>query len=797
MKHALRLLARSPGFTATAILTLALGIGACTAMFSIVRAVLWKPLPFHEPGRLVWIENDRGSSLSARTSRVDTLLAWREQAKSFSAVAAYDAFSDMNRASLTGSGEPAQLRGVAISDNFLSTLGVPLLHGRNFTAEECADNGTLAVILAHSFWQRHFAGDPAVIGRALTLNGHSVTVVGILPRTFDFQAIFSPGTEVDLFTAYPLTPATARRGNTVFGLARLRLGVTVDQAAAELAVINAALRAAEPGRYPFGALVQPLDAAVRGKFQSAFLLLGGAVLCVLAIACVNLSNLLLARLNARRQEFAVRIALGARRRDLVRQTLSESLTLAFAGSVLAVPLALWATDGLAQLRTFGVPLLQDAAVDPVALGVCIGLTTLAGLACGVLPALQLSHHHRQPLLQHASHQRTAGRSASWARSALVVAEVALACMLLVGAGLLFRSFRSVMDIDLGFQPENTVAWRINPKRNFESGTAADTYFGDLTRRLAALPGVQAVGITDSLPLRAGRMWGAGAKGVTYTQETFPLVMPHLVDRGYFSTLRIPVRAGRTFDTQDTATGERVAIINETFARRLWPDRDAVGEYLNNSGRDIRVIGVVADVRHGAIEDAASNEMYLPLYQVGDWMGLELVVRGTLPTAALVREVRGALASHDPGLPTGEFYEIGALVDDAVAPRRLTTQLLGFFSTLALALAALGLYGVISYSVGQRTQEIGIRMAIGAQRRDVLALILRGGLRLVVLGIGLGLLGSVALTRVLQSQLHGIGTHDPATFAGIAALLFAAATVACLLPALRATRVNPMAALRAE
>ena len=797
VRYAVRILRKSPGFAATAILTLALGIGACTAMFSIVNSVLLKPLPFREPDRLVWIENVFDGGLSGRTSRADVINGWRDENKSFESLAAYYAFSDSRRLTLTVAGNPERLRGFAVSDNFLPTLGVALSHGRNFTAEECAFRGPPAVILSHSFWQRRFAADPGIVGQTITLDNRATTVVGVLPPTFDFDSIFTPGSEVEAITPFPLTKETARAGNTVFGLGRLKPGVTVEQAQAELTVISERLRTTSLANIgPFGAIVKPLDAALRGKFRSAFFTLAGAVACVLAIACVNLSNLLLARFNARRQEFAVRIALGAGRRHLIQQALTESLLLAAAGSLVGVPLAMVATNLLARLQTFGVPLLQDARVDPLALAVTIGLTTLAGLACGLLPAMYLSRRQRSQGLQNATHQRSAGRSSAIARNALVVTEVTLACMLLVGAGLLFRSFNALLQVNLGFQPQHAMAWRVDPPRNCPNRAAVNQYLEGIVQHVSALPGVESVGLSDSLPLGRNRSWRAAGVGMQYPEGKIPGAHPRVVDQRYLQTMQIPLIAGRHFDERDTEESEKTIVINEALAKAAWPDRDALGQKLGVNGRST-VIGVVASVRHGSLEEAGGNEMYLNLRQSGDWDAMELVVRSTRPPESLVPEVRAALTAYDPGLPTAEFYPLDRLIENAVAPRRLITQLLGFFSAVALILAAIGLYGVLAYSVAQRTQEIGIRMAIGAQRRDVLQLVLSGGLKLVAIGVAVGLVGSLALTQLLRNQLFGVTAQDPATFGGIAALLFAVAALACVVPALRATQVNPMTALRAE
>jgi putative ABC transport system permease protein len=795
LKVATRVLLKSPGFAAVAILTLALGIGACTAMFSTIYAVLLRPLPFRDPDRLVWIENLGQGGLSARTTRADTFNAWRDQNTSFEALAAYFAFFDFGRRqTLTGGGEPERLRAVGVSDNFLDVLGVRLALGRNFTAEECRFNGPSVAILSHAFWSRRFAGDPNVVGRALTLNNEATTIVGVLPETFDFDAIFSPGNEIDLITPFPLTPETARWGNTVFGIGRLKRGVTAQQAEADLQVISERFKQVINYGGTLGARVSPLNDALRGSFRQPFYVLAGAVACILAIACVNLSNLLLARINARRQEFAVRVAIGARTRHLIQQAMTESLLLAFAGSLIGVPVAIWATRVLARLQTFGVPLLQNASVDPTALGVTIAITGLAGIACGVLPAVHLSR--AQDGQAQATHQRSAGRSSVLARNTLVVVEVALACMLLVGAGLLFRSFTALLRVELGFQPQHAVAWRVDSPRDFKNAAEGSHYLDGVVHAVAAVPGVEAVGLSDVLPLGRNRTWGVGAKGVSYRPGEAPLVFPRIVEQHYLQAMQIPLRAGRYFDDRDNATGPKSVIINENLARALWPNHDAVGRSITQDGGRV-VVGVVGNVRHGSLEEAGRNEMYIDYRQTGDWSGMEMVVRSNRPPESLARDVRGALAAYDPSLPTGDFYELERLIDNAVAPRRLTTRLLGFFSALALTLAALGLYGLVAYAVVQRTQEIGIRMAIGAQRRDVLALVVGSGLRLVGVGVGLGLAGAYLLSRVLRTLLFGVSVHDPLVFAGNAALLIAIATLACLVPALRATRVDPIIALRAE
>jgi len=796
LRFALRQLAKAPAFTAVAVCTLALGIGACTAMFGVINAVLLKPLPFRDPDRLVWIENVYGPGLSGLTSRVKAFQGWRDQGKGFESMGAYFAFSDYFRLTMTGNGSPERLRVMAVSDGFLPTLGVGLRYGRNFNAAECTANGPPVAILTHAYWKRRFDGDPAVVGRSVTLNNRPTTIVGVLPPSFDFSSVFTPGSPVECLQPFPLTDSTDAYGNTVFGIGRLRPGVTVAQAAAEVKLICQRLSHTTMPNSGVDAAVSSLSDHVRGPFRTPFYILTGAVACLLAIACVNLSNLLLARANSRRPEFAVRIALGARRGHLLQQALTESLLLAAGGSVLGVVLAVWATAGLARLQTFGVPLLQTASVDLQALAVTVGLTTLAGIACGVLPALHVSRGQAHGTAQNATHQRTAGRSAAAARNALVVAELALACMLLVGAGLLFRSFSALLQVNLGFQPQHAIAWRIDAGRSFKTLAEANAYVDGALQRVAKLPGVEAVGVSDTLPLGRNRTWGIAAQGVTYPPGEFHGVFPRIVDQSYLQAMGIPLRLGRLFDDRDTAQSERTVVINEHLAHDLWPGRDPVGQKITQDG-GTTVIGVVGDVRHGSLEAAGDNEMYLNFRQSGDWTAVDMVVRSERPAAALVPEVRAALAAYDPNLPTGEFHELESLVDNAVAPRRLITRMLGLFSTLAVALAAIGLYGVIAYSVTQRTQEIGIRLAIGAQRRDVLELILKGGLSLAAVGLALGLAGSLALTQLLRGLLYGVSARDPMVFVADAALLLGIAVVACLLPAWRATRIEPVQALRSE
>jgi predicted permease len=796
LRYGARALYKNPGFTLIAALTLALGIGANTAIFSVVNTLLFRPLPFHEPDRLVWIANTgTAGGLSSVTTRVANFNDWRAQNKSFEDLAAYFAFFDYGSYNLVGVGEPERLVGVDVSQNFFALLGVRPLLGRGFNEEECRWNGSPAVILSHAYWTRRFAADPGVIGRSLTLNDKPTTVVGVMPPTFDFASVFSPGSRIDILTPFPLTQETDRWGNTLAVIGRLKPGATIAQAQAEFDLLNQQLKQAHPERWSWGAKMTGLREQISGRFRRAFLVLFGAVGCVLLIACANLSNLLLARASTRRKEMAVRLALGANRARLARQMLTESLLLSCAGAMLGLPLAYGATRALATSKAFSIPLLQSVTIDWTTLSFTLIVAFAAGLLFGVAPALQLSGADMLEDLKDAGRGSSHGMRA-WTRQGLVVSEVALACVLLVGAGLLVRSFKRLMEVDLGFRPEQAAAWRIETGERFQNNAQRVAFFNELILSVKTVPGVESAGLTDTLPLGRNRSWGVGAKGQTYAEGQYPIVFPRIIDHGYLKTMRIPMRAGRDFNEHDTAESEKALIINETMARRLWPDRDAVGQIAMVGGREWRVVGVAGNVRHSSLEQEAGLEMYLPITQSSS-SSVELVVRTKLAPEAMAPGVRAALSKVDPRLPTAEFQTLGQLVDQATSPKRLVTLLLGGFSLLALILAALGIYGVISYSVTQRTRELGIRVALGAQTANVLMLVIRQGLAPVAIGLALGLAAAAALTRLMATLLFGVSATDPATFAGIALLLVVVALLACYVPARRAAKVDPMIALRRE
>ena len=794
-----RMFCKNPVFTAVAVLTLAFGIGTNTAIFSMVNALLFRPLPFRDPGRLVWIANAMPgeTGLSGQTTEVANYADWCSRNQSFESLAAYWAFFDNRRYTLMNDGEAVRLEGVGVTQNFLETLGVLPQIGRCFADEECRWNGRKAILLTDAFWKRRFQGRRNIVGQAVTLNNAPTYVVGILPFSFDFSSIFAPGSQVDFLEPVPICDETDRVGNSLSIVGRLKPGVSVRAAQAEFDLLNQRLHESHPERgKEFTARMTSLPQRINGQFRRPFLVLLGAVGGVLLIACVNVSNLLLARSVARRKELAVRVALGASRVRLVRQMLTESLMLALCGAALGLPLAVASTAAIARSRGFNIALLQTVGIDGTALGFTLIIAFSSALLFGTIPALHLSGGSIHDGLKESSRSSSHGRGHTWVREALIVAEVALACVLMVGAGLLLRSFVTLIEVNPGFRPEQTVAWSIQPSRSFANLAAESTFYQELVHSIEALPGVESAGLSDTLPLGRNRSWAAVARGEQW--KPGEVAFPRIVDPSYIRTMRIPLRSGRDFDFHDTIEGAaKVAIINETMARRLWPGAEAVGRVMRTAGDvDLQVIGVVGDVRHAALEEQAGEEMYLLGAQLG-WNTEELVVRTKGSLGSVVPSVRATLRQMDSGMPLDGFRSLGEIVDQAVSPKRLIVTLLGLFSLLALSLASVGIYGVISYAVNQRTPELGIRLALGATTRGILWLVIREGMKPVAIGLLIGLAAATALAQVARSLLFGVSATDPLTFAANALLFICVGLLACWVPARRAAKVDPMTALRNE
>ena len=791
LKYALRWMRRNAGFASVVILIAGIGIGASSTIFSVVNALLLRPLPFRDSGRLVWISNGEGWNV-----QVSQFLDLRDQNTSFAGLAGWFGGYGAGGTKLTGAGEPERLTSVPVTQNFFPLLGVQPAIGRSFTAEECQGRfrAPPVALLSHGYWQRRFGSDEGVVGKKLTLDGAPVLVIGVLPATFDFASVFAPGTSVDLFIPWPLTGETDRRGNTTRVVGRLKPGATVQGVQAELTLLARQLESRHPERNPVQPRLSLLERHVSGPVRPALTVLAFAVGVVMLIVCVNLSTLQLARMGTRRKEMAVRAALGAGRLRLLRQMLTESVTLSCCGAVLGLALAVAGTRALSHLSAFSIPLLTSVHVDARGLGFTLLVTVVAGLLFGLLPAIQAPRFAIQDALKDQGRGSIGGRKHAWLRNVLVVSQIAFACVLLVSAGLLIRSLLRVLDVNLGFRPERAAALRIDPSVRFSGQVPQNAYFDELLRRTRSIPGIVAAGTTDLLPLTGDRSWMVGARGQTYAKGQAPEASVRVVSDGYFEAAGIRLRAGRVFTEDDRAAREPVVVVNETLARRLWPGQDAVGQLMTQDGGR-RVIGVVGDVRDRALEERGGSEMYLPLRQTGDYSAVYLVVRTALPPDALASSVRAALMPIDPSLPARVFQTLQTVVDKAVSPRRFLVVLLGGFAGFALLLATLGIYGVISYSVSQRVQEIGIRMALGASATRLQGSILLHTLGLAATGLALGMTASRVLAGAIGSLLFGVTSGDPVTFIAMGVLLLTVATLAGYVPARRASRLDPLVALR--
>ena len=795
-RYALRTVRRDVRFFLFAALIIGLGVGANTAVFSVMSPLMLRPLPFEQSERLAWVALSSSGGMSSVTSRTSNLRDFRSMNQSFDGLTGYFAFFDYSSYALVEDGKPERLVGVGVAHDFLDVLGVRTLLGRNFIAEEGAWGARSVAILTHGFWLRRFAADPAIVGRSLTLNNQPTEVIGVLPPTFDFASTFTPGSRVDFLLPFPISDETDRWGNTMAMIGRLEPGATVQTAQADLDGIVRRLKEEQPQRWGLGAVVSGLQEHVSGRFRSAMLVLAAAAAAVMLIACANLSNLLLARGPKRQKEMAVRSALGAPRRRLVRQLLIESLMLSLCGGLIGVLIAFAATRVVAGTSAFSIPMLHAVSIDGAALWFTLGVSVLAGLLLGIVPALQMSDGGEATVIRDASRRTSESKRHTRLREVLIVAEMALACVLVVSGGLLLRSFMSVLDVELGFQPSGAMAWRVDPSRQLGNVAEANVFYDQLVASVEAIPGVEAVGLTDTMPLGRNRSWGMRAKGVFYEEGEAPIFFPRIVDWRYLEAMRIPLLSGRYLNAYDTQEAGRSLVINQAAARRLFPGQDAIGQTVLLGGdEEWQVVGVVADVRHQSLEDASGLEGYMPMTQQSDWGTLEMVVRSSLPAASLVQQVRAALQAIDPTMPNGDYQTLDAIVDRAVSPRRFILLLLGAFAGTALLLAGLGIYGVLSYSVTQRTPEIGIRMALGESGARVLGRVLGRTMALASVGVVIGAVASLAASRLLGSLLYGVESTDALTFGAVAAILLLVSALAGYLPARRAARTDPMVSLQ--
>jgi putative ABC transport system permease protein len=793
LRFGFRALVKNKAFTGVVVLTLALGIGANSLIFSVINTVLLRPLSYQDPDGLIVVwEHNVPRARDRNIVSPANFLQWRDQNKVFEQLAA---FQDV-RLNLTGVGDPEELPVQRITANLFPMLGVAASPGRNFTNDEDSPAAERVAILSHRLWQRRFNGDPQVIGKPLALNNESYTVVGIMPAEFEF---FNPEIEVWVPLKFAADARNAR-GRSLNVLARLKPGITLEQARGDMTGIAARLAQEFPDRNKGWTVnLIPLREQFVGNFRLALLVLLGAVGCVLLIACANVANLLLARTAARRREISVRLALGATRGRIVRQLLTESLLLSFIGGGLGLLLAFVGGDLLAALLPKTMPHVQKIGINWPVLGFTLLISLLTGVIFGLAPAFYASKGDVNESLKDGVRGSTAGGGRRL-RSVLLVFEVALALILLIGAGLLFKSFMKLQDVKPGFNPENVLTVRITlPQTGYAENDRQIAFFDQLLERVSALPGVQSAGTNSFLPL------GGIATSTSFTIEgrpqpegaEEPVADIRSISPKYLETMGITLLKGRGITAQDTEKSPKVAIINETMARRIFPNEDPLGKRVSLSWSSPmigEIVGVAEDVREQGL-DVPTRPMIYWSYPQFTSPTMNLVVRTTLEPSNLVASIRSEILRIDKNQPASRIVSMEQLLSESVAQPRFRTVLLALFAVVALILATVGIYSLISYGVAQRTGEIGVRMALGALPRDILKMVIGQGMLLVLIGIAIGLAAAYGMTRIMSSLLYGVEATDPVIFVSIATLLVVVALSACYLPARKALRVDPMEALR--
>ena len=805
LRYALRILFKSPGFTLITVLALALGIGANTAIFSVVRAVLLSPLPYRAPERLVWIwGTDPKDEIKQEVASYPDFKDWSQQAQSFSAMAGFATASVI----LGGTeGEPEKVQaGLAVGDLF-GVLGVEPVRGRRFVRDENVAGKEGVVLLSHALWQRRFGGDAQIIGRPILVSGKPRTVIGILPRNFEDP---NPGERRHIGLWMPLTITDqmrqSRRGDFLRTIARLKPGLSLGQAQGEMQTVAARLAQQYPDTNAgWSTIVQPLHETLTGDVRPALLVLTAAVAFLLLIACANVANLVLARATARQREIAIRAALGASRVQVIRQLLIENLVLSLAGGAFGLLLAFWGLDALVALDPGNIPRLDGVAINPLILLFTLALSLATGLVFGLAPALTLSKPRLSDSLKEGGRGIGEGAAGRRLRNALAIAEIALSLVLLVGAGLLIRSFVELERVHPGFAPDHVLTAQLSlPSANYGEDPKIAAFYEQLLSRIAPQPGIEAVAVTSALPLVGNNDYLAfTVEGkVPAPNERQPDAESRAVSPDYFRALHIPLRRGRLFEAQDGKDAPPVVVISETLARSYFGKDDPLGKRVtfgDPSGKDPKwqiVIGIVGDVHGSTLADKPYAQIYRPFAQ-SPRSGAALLVRTQGDPMAFAPSVRQEVQSLDRLQPLSNIQTLEQVLADSIARPRFTMVLIAILAGVAVVLAALGIYGVISYSVTQRTHEIGIRMALGATRGSVLGLVARQGIILAGAGLFLGLLIASGLTRLMASLLYGISASDPLTFAGIPLLLGAIALLASYIPGLRATKVDPVIALRYE
>jgi putative ABC transport system permease protein len=791
LRYCVRSLAKSPGFAVLAILALGLGIGANTAIFSVVNGVLLRPLAYGDPGRLVVILHEGQWPVSP-----DDYLDWRRQSRSFQQMGAAQVWS----AALTGRDNAEELPGMQVSPNMFSILGVPPLRGRTFEAGDDQPARGHVAVLSYQLWQRRFGADPKIVGREIKLNGESYTVNGVMPESFHFAPFWA--TNVDVWVPLLLDKRLNDRGGRSLRIfARLRDGVPLQQAQADIDVICRRLAQQYPAtNTDMTAQVTPLQEKVVANIRPTLLVLLGTVGFVLLIACSNVANLMLVRANGKKKETAVRLALGSSRWRVIRQSLVESLLLCVAGALVATAIASWGIAGLlASLPAESLPRLDEVGIDKIVLAFTALIALLTGVVCGLAPALRAFRTDLQESLKSGGRGSTAGRSEHRTRALLVISEVALALVLLVGAGLMLRTFQQLQAVDPGFDPHHLLTLEVAAGgKAYRTGPSRIRFFEQLRPRLEALPGVESVSLINHLPI-SGDIWTLGI--IIYGRPDpppgqQPTAAYRVVQPGYFATMKIPMLQGRDFDNHDIRDTTPVAIVNEVLAKRHWPGENAIGQRLRLGANWMTIVGIIKNVKQTDWTENPDDEIYLPHAQSdAGFSFMTVVMRAHGDPLALRKPVEEQVRSLDKDVPIAHVQSMEQVIADKLWRGRLAMTLLGLFAAVAVSLAALGIYGAITYSVSQRTGEIGIRMALGARSGDVLRMILLQGLTVVVIGITVGLFGAWMLTRTLGSLLFGVTARDPVTFIAVPIILIALSVVACCLPALRASKVDPVTALK--
>jgi putative ABC transport system permease protein len=802
IRYAIRLCLRTPGFTAIAVLALALGIGANTAIFTVVNAVLLEPLPFRDPGRLVvtWETNVR------RPGRPNVLgpanfIRWQERTTAFERMAPFYDY----RVNLTGSGAPEEIVGMDVTPDFFPTLGVAPMLGRTFTADEGSEGHDAVTVLSHGLWQRRFAGDPGIVGQTLQINGRAITVVGVMPpdmRLFLRKGSLA-GTPAEMWMPFAFTEAQRNpRGRYMSGIARLKPGVALTEAQAQMDTIAAGLATEFPEfDTGWGALLVPMHRELSGDLRPALLVLTGAVGFVLLIACANVANLLLARGATRQREIAIRSALGAGRVRVIRQLLTESLVLCLLGGGLGLLVAQWGLALLLAISPISLADLGPVHLSYAVLGFTAAVSLVTAIVCGFAPAFEGSRGNVQEALKDGARQIGANVRQRRIRQTFVVGEIALAVVLLVGAGLMIRSFGMLRGVNPGFEARNVLTARVTvPTRRYDTDAKRIDFFANLTARLAALPGVESAGAVSYLPL-AGP--GAGT-GFTIVGQPAPLPGQSPVtdvsvcDNGYFRALKIPLLRGRVFADREMRERSNVVVVNETLAKRYFPNEDPIGKSLviamNLPNVPTEIIGVVGNLKFSDLTAETRPMTFWPHSQLA-YSAMTLTLRTTADPAAFAPLVEREVRAMDKDQPIADVRTMDQWVARTLSQAKFSSTLLTTFAGLALALAAIGIYGVMSYSVTQRTPEIGIRLALGAETRDILGMVVGNAVRLAAIGLTIGVALALVLSRTLASLLYETAGTDPLTFAAVVGVLGAAAIAASYFPARRASRIPPVEALR--